>query len=201
MKKTLYLMRHGQTLFNVQHKIQGWCDAPLTALGIGQAEIAGQWFTAHHITFTDAYSSTSERACDTLEIVTGGAVPYTRVKGLKEWNFGRFEGKDECLNPPLPYGDFFKQFGGEGEQELSERLNNTLTEIMRKPGHECVLAVSHGGACASFARRWQNNGPVKYQRGIKNCTIFRYSFEDDRFILEEIIQHDFSKLEASLASK
>lgn len=28
--KTLYLMRHGQTLFNLQHKIQGWCDAPLT---------------------------------------------------------------------------------------------------------------------------------------------------------------------------
>ena len=34
MKKTLYLMRHGQTLFNVQHKIQGWCDAPLTELGM-----------------------------------------------------------------------------------------------------------------------------------------------------------------------
>ena len=34
MKKTLYLMRHGQTLFNLQHKIQGWCDAPLTPLGI-----------------------------------------------------------------------------------------------------------------------------------------------------------------------
>ena len=30
MKKTLYLMRHGQTLFNVEHKIQGWCDSPLT---------------------------------------------------------------------------------------------------------------------------------------------------------------------------
>lgn len=38
MKKTLYLMRHGQTLFNLQHKIQGWCDSPLTELGIKQAE-------------------------------------------------------------------------------------------------------------------------------------------------------------------
>ena len=40
MKKTLYLMRHGQTLFNLQHKIQGWCDAPLTPLGIKQAQMA-----------------------------------------------------------------------------------------------------------------------------------------------------------------
>ncbi|WP_410958558.1 histidine phosphatase family protein, partial [Salmonella sp. LS2020043sal] len=28
MTKTLYLMRHGQTLFNVQERIQGWCDSP-----------------------------------------------------------------------------------------------------------------------------------------------------------------------------
>ena len=39
--KTLYLMRHGQTMFNVAHKIQGWCDAPLTDLGRAQAEVAG----------------------------------------------------------------------------------------------------------------------------------------------------------------
>ena len=49
MKKTLYLMRHGQTLFNVQHKIQGWCDAPLTELGIKQAKIAGEYFKNNHI--------------------------------------------------------------------------------------------------------------------------------------------------------
>ncbi len=45
MKKTLYLMRHGQTLFNLQHKIQGWCDAPLTPLGIKQAQMAKEYFT------------------------------------------------------------------------------------------------------------------------------------------------------------
>ena len=44
MKKTLYLMRHGQTLFNLQHKIQGWCDSPLTELGIKQAKVAEKWF-------------------------------------------------------------------------------------------------------------------------------------------------------------
>lgn len=36
MKKKLYLMRHGQTLFNCQNKIQGWCDSPLTEEGIRQ---------------------------------------------------------------------------------------------------------------------------------------------------------------------
>ena len=70
-KKTLYIMRHGQTLFNVQHKIQGWCDAPLTDLGIRQALAAKEYIDSQNVTFDHAYSSTSERACDTLEIVLG----------------------------------------------------------------------------------------------------------------------------------
>lgn len=44
MKKTLYLMRHGQTLFNKRRKVQGWCDSPLTELGIKQAEAAANYF-------------------------------------------------------------------------------------------------------------------------------------------------------------
>ncbi len=43
MKKTLYLMRHGQTLFNLRRKIQGSCDSPLTELGREQAKVAGEF--------------------------------------------------------------------------------------------------------------------------------------------------------------
>ena len=39
MVKHLYLMRHGETLFNKQKKIQGWCDSPLTDFGIEQADL------------------------------------------------------------------------------------------------------------------------------------------------------------------
>ena len=42
MAKTLYLMRHGQTLFNLRHKVQGWCDVSLTDFGIYQAKVAGK---------------------------------------------------------------------------------------------------------------------------------------------------------------
>ena len=40
----LYLMRHGETLFNTQKRVQGWCDSPLTENGIWQAEQAKQYF-------------------------------------------------------------------------------------------------------------------------------------------------------------
>lgn len=85
MKKRLYLMRHGQTLFNVQHKIQGWCDSPLTELG-RKAKKAKEYFEKEHITFDHVYSSTSERCSDTLEIITD--MKYIRLKGLKEMFYG-----------------------------------------------------------------------------------------------------------------
>lgn len=193
MKKTLYLMRHGQTLFNLQHKIQGWCDAPLTELGIKQAQIASEYFKKNHITFDHAYSSTSERACDTLEIVTDYQMPYTRVKGLKEWNFGVYEGKDECLNPKLPYGDFFKQFGGDGEMELRERMVNTLTEIMNKEDHEIVLAVSHGAACAQFYRAWEQYAKVIKKERFYNCCILKFEYENGIFTLVDLYNQNITE--------
>ena len=72
-------MRHGQTLFNVRHKIQGWCDSPLTKEGISQAQIVKSYFQDNNITFDHAYSSTSERCCDTLEIITGISVMISNV--------------------------------------------------------------------------------------------------------------------------
>ena len=191
MKKILYLMRHGQTLFNLQHKIQGWCDAPLTPLGIKQAQMAKEYFVNNQITLDHAYASTSERASDTLEIITD--MPYTRLKGLKEWNFGAFEGKDECLNPKLPYGDFFKQFGGEGELELRERMNKTLTEIISKEDHQVVLAVSHGAACAQFYRAWEEHAKVKKTERFYNCCIQKYEYEDGIFTLVEIFNRNITE--------
>ena len=66
----LYFMRHGQTLFNLLRRKQGWCDSPLTELGIEQAKTVGATLRGRGLTFDHAYSSTSERACDTLELAS-----------------------------------------------------------------------------------------------------------------------------------
>ncbi|MBO0445124.1 histidine phosphatase family protein [Enterococcus ureilyticus] len=191
MTKTLYLMRHGETVFNQQKKIQGWCDSPLTEKGIKQAQIAGNYFKEHEITFDHAYASTSERASDTLEQVTD--MPYKRVKGLKEWHFGRFESESESLNPPLPYGDFFAGYGGEEEFQVRERVSEALMTIMKEAG-ATVLAVSHGAACRQFMRNWAHTSEVDQKDRLGNCCILKFEFENDTFKLIEIINHDFSSL-------
>lgn len=191
MKKTLYLMRHGQTLFNQRKKVQGWCDSPLTELGVKQAETAGKYFKECNIIFDDAYSSTSERASDTLELVTD--MPYTRLKGLKEWNFGTFEGESEDLNPPLPYNDFFVKYGGEDQKELQERVAAACQKIMEED-NKVVLAVSHGAACRNFMRYWEHTSTIVQQNKIGNCCILKFEYENKEFKLVEIINHDFSDL-------
>lgn len=189
--KTVYLVRHGQTLFNQQHKIQGFCDSPLTDLGIQQAKVARSYLEKNGITFQAAFTSTSERAVDTLELLTDQ--PYERRKNLREWNFGSYEGEGEHLNPPLPYNDFFVQFGGEAQTEVVARINHEITEIAEQ--HEgAILIVTHGGAMANFYRQWEAHSPLRRTSPIQNCSFFRYEYEVGTFRLEEIIQHDFSQL-------
>lgn len=55
---------------------------------------------------------------------------YTCLKGLKEWNFGCFEGEPEFLNPTLPYGDFFVPFGGEGEKDFQQRVADSIMDFV-----------------------------------------------------------------------
>lgn len=188
MKKVLYLMRHGETLFNVQHQIQGWCDSPLTENGKAQARKAGQYFKVNHITFDHAYCSTSERCSDTLELVTD--LPYTRLKGLKENYYGEMEGESERLNRHLTPKDcetFYLQYGGESSNTVRNRMITTLTEIMKKENHQSVLAVSHSGACFNFLRDIQY--PMdELKKGFGNCCIFIYEFENDTFSLKQVIR-------------
>ena len=187
-------MRHGETLFNVRKKIQGWCDAPLTELGIKQAKVAGKYFKDHNITFDHAYSSTSERACDTLELVTD--MPYTRLKGLKEWNFGVFEGESEDLNPKrwseFNYDDLFPHYGGEYTHDVVERMSKCLLEIMENDDHQNVLAVSHGGACYSFLSSVTDPNIVRDNGGFTNCCILHFEYNDGKFKYIDILRPEFS---------
>lgn len=187
MKKTLYLMRHGQTLFNLRRKIQGACDSPLTELGIEQAKIAGKYFEEINLDY--AYCSTSERCSDTLELIINEDMNYTRLKGLKEMHFGAFEGESEDLNPKSPkgYETFFVEHGGEAIDEVRDRMVKTCTDIMEKDNHNTVLVVSHAGACCHFLREWQDPSE-ELKKGFPNCCIFKYEYEDKKFTLVDVIR-------------
>lgn len=189
MKKTLYMMRHGETLFNLRHKIQGACDSPLTENGIAQAKKVAKYVRTLNI--DHAYSSSAERASDTLEYAIENRLPYTRLKALKEMNFGTFEGESEDLNPQRgpDFDNFFVPYGGESRYQVQERMLKTLTAIMENEDHQNVFIVSHAGATMGFVAQWHTIDEVLPNR-LPNGTILKWAYENKHFTLEEAIYQD-----------
>ena len=203
----LYLVRHGQTVFNTQGLIQGRCDSPLTDLGRDQARAAATWLRGRGVRFDAAFSSPILRACDTMELIWAG--PYLRVRGLQERSSGTLEGTD-LSGLPKPMADFPARFGGEAQGPLEARLTAALRAVMRgevagvpgrsdapadpgalvplaagEPATGNVLAVSHGAACKAFARAWREGARAEIPSPFPNCEILVFSFDGDRFTLLE----------------
>ncbi|QVI36765.1 histidine phosphatase family protein [Lacticaseibacillus casei] len=93
---TLYLVRHGQTEFNVQKRVQGMADSALTAKGIADAKALGLGFKTAGIRFNAAFASDLTRAIDTAHFILSGLdepLPVTTLMGLREENYGKFKGQ------------------------------------------------------------------------------------------------------------
>ncbi len=189
LAKTLYLMRHGQTLFNFKGLIQGFGDSPLTELGILQAEKARSYFESKGINFDLYASSTQERASDTLENVAPNQ-SYQRLKGLKEWHFGLFEGEsvylfDNLYKPEDLFGDRIVPFKGESKQDVEDRIVKALHELMSQT-KDNALVVSHGTIIGVFLRYClDKNEALKHNIG--NCNILKFKYDDGTFSFEELI--------------
>lgn len=195
MNKDLYLVRHGQTIFNLKRIIQGWSDSPLTQLGCDQAARAGMFLRARGIEPDHAYTSTLHRTEQTIANLWPG-LAYERLDGLREWFFGDFEAERVMLMPERPWRDFYRQFGGEGQMQVRERMVTTLTELMRRPDHECVLAVSHGSAIKEFLDHVRGAAADERERVPGNCSVLHFVFDDttDTFELVEIFtQEDYAR--------
>lgn len=89
----VYIVRHGQTLFNYLERVQGWSDSPLTALGVKQGQTVAKYLS--DVQFDQVYSSDAKRAIDTANfIIDKQATPVTiqTTPLLREAYFGGFEG-------------------------------------------------------------------------------------------------------------
>lgn len=107
---------------------------------------------------------------------------------MKEQDFGAFEGQQEYLNPPLQgdigYGDYFVTFGGESYQDVRQRMEKTITNIMEQSDNQSVLVVSHGAAIAQFFRQVLTDYP---QVRMRNCAILTFDYEDGKYDLLSVV--------------
>lgn len=182
--KRLYLLRHGQTEFNVKKLVQGRCDSPLTGLGRQQARVAAAWLKAHNVVPDKVVSSPLGRAMDTAQLVAtellGPDAAVEPCEGIIERCYGTFEeGPHDALPTDVwDPGEDLVPFGGEGSRALQERMVDTLTNIMGADGIETLLAVSHGSASRQFIKAAAPEGfelPTK----LPNCAIMIFDFDEE----------------------
>lgn len=201
--KRLYLLRHGQTEFNVKKLVQGRCDSPLTDLGRQQAGMAAAWLKAHSVVPDKVVSSPLGRAMDTASLVAtellGPDAAVEPCEGIIERSYGTFEeGPHDALPTDVwDPGEDLVPFGGEGSKALQERMVATLTNLISAEGIETLLAVSHGSASRQFIKAAAPEGfelPAK----LPNCAIMIFNFDEEKsgeegdapqskFILQQII--------------
>lgn len=182
--KRLYLLRHGQTEFNVKKLVQGRCDSPLTDLGRQQAGMAATWIKSHNVVPDKVVSSPLGRAMDTARLVAtellGPDAAVEPCEGIIERCYGSFEeGPHDALPTDVwDPGEDLVPFGGEGSRALQERMVGTLTNIMGADGIETLLAVSHGSASRQFIKCAAPEGfelPTK----LPNCAIMIFDFDEE----------------------
>ena len=198
----LYVLRHGQTEFNLQHRVQGRCDSPLTPLGVEQARAAGCWLAGQGVRFDRMCASPLGRAASTLEVVREelraagekDLPPTELMDGLMERSYGTFESGPTADVPADLWdpGEKLVPYGGEGSAELRERVVATMTGIMEAPGVECALAVSHGSATMQFKLAWEHLARCPQDVHLGNCCVlvFDYDPEARTFACEKIVNQE-----------
>lgn len=141
-----YFVRHGQTDWNLEHKIQGSIDIELNESGKKQAMEMQEKLKDVH--FDAIFCSPLVRAKETAEIIAElhKDTPLIIADELRERNFGEFEGKHNN-------GDYYGLWQydnqstpkGETPKELEARIYPFLDKIRNKYKDKDILLVAHGG--------------------------------------------------------
>ena len=156
--KKIYLLRHGQTDYNLQGVVQGsGIDAPINATGRAQAQA---FFGAYReVQFDQLYHSALIRTQQSIQGFIDMGIPVTSLAELNEISWGNYEG-----TPMTPEeGEYYRMMlhqwqqgnldyaiaGGESPNTVAERLRRGIQIILNGPG-ETILVCMHGRAMRIF---------------------------------------------------
>ena len=188
MKKTeIILIRHGETEWNSQQRMQGHSNSDLSSVGQAQIQALGQWMK--NVPFDLIYSSDSLRAKQTAEAITQFSGHELKIDlRLREKNLGVFEGltSEEARERHPEVFRLFKTAGskyvideGESTQQLQDRALEIVNEIRIKHPEERVLLVTHGGFIRVVMKHSLGlslETPTRFL--IRNTGVFRLVWED-----------------------
>ena len=178
---TLYFVRHGQTIWNVENKICGATDLALTDLGHQQAIETGKKILEEGIQADEILYSPLVRAAETarhISEVTG--IPARMEPRLIEQDFGKWE------STPRDGADFRKakeQFlsrfeGGESMLQVAQRIYNLLDDLKAEKEKTYILVAHNGIARVVQSYFYEMTNEEYAFFGVRNCAVVRYEFPE-----------------------
>lgn len=176
----LYFTRHGETVWNVENKICGMTDSPLTERGRAQARALGQKVKSGSYAIDEILYSPLSRAADTaLAIAEATGIPARPEPRLREQCFGRYEGTPrdgaEFKVSKTHFADRYS--GGESMLQLAQRIYDLLDEL-RADESKTYLLVAHNGIARVVRSYFYDMTNEEYAAfGIRNCEFVEYTFE------------------------
>ncbi|MGN0144603.1 MAG: histidine phosphatase family protein [Clostridium sp.] len=188
MKTTVLLIRHGETEWNILGKFQGTTDIPLSEEGLRQARLLNDRLNGD---FDYIYASPLKRAYETAETISKGTGKNVQIlEGLKEINFGRWEGLTIKKIAEM-YPDVFKEWRTDKKEgrfcdgemstlNASIRAKNCIMEIVKKHPGKKIAIVAHGGIIkAGLIGIFQWDMSMYHKIAMGNTCINTIIFNDD----------------------
>ena len=155
-------VRHGETNWNIEQRLQGQMDLALNATGEAQAVAVGRRFVGS--TATALFSSDLLRARQTAQPIAEALhLPIVLLPALRERHFGRCEGMTleeishqydddaraiQCHDP-----DYASPGGGESRRQHQVRILGCIEHLVREHAGQSIVVVTHGGALDVIYRR------------------------------------------------
>jgi 2,3-bisphosphoglycerate-dependent phosphoglycerate mutase len=146
---TVYVVRHGQTDWNKEGRIQGSTDNPLNSTGREQAATTAKML--ENVKLDAVYTSSHKRARETAAVFEGRA-PITAMDEMRERNYGKFEGSSDKDQANVAdwnkrrFGWTDDMEGGESLENQSKRADAAIAKIReRHKTGGSILLVGHGG--------------------------------------------------------
>lgn len=189
----IYFVRHGETDWNKERKIQGQVDIPLNEFGRHLARETAKGL--RDVPFDVCFTSPLGRARETAQIILQGRdVPILEDKRILEMNFGVLEGKC-CSKEGWDVPDSFQMFfddpvhyqapeGGEDFQAVRERTGDFLNWLFAQEQYRdsTVLVTTHGAAMAGLLNNLKKKPLAEYWGvGVhKNCGVTEVNVTDGR---------------------
>ena len=197
----IYIVRHGETIWNADKRIQGRADIELNTNGRELAGITGK--ALEDVDFDRIYASPLIRAYETACLLRGYRnIPIIRDERLKELSFGVFEGAsfpEKLADLDHPFHHFFKHPElyvappeGETLEELCIRAQSFMAEII-EPLEESVdriMIVAHGAFNKGIMSHIKEHDISEFWSGglQKNCNIIIIKYENNRYtIIDETV--------------